>query len=56
MSSKMKREQTYYQDKGALRGVPTFIVNGKYKLNLGRETGITSPEDIGKLINYLASK
>ncbi|MDB2355685.1 MAG: thiol:disulfide interchange protein DsbA/DsbL [Pseudoalteromonas sp.] len=56
MSSKMKREQTYYQEKGALRSVPTFIVNGKYKLNLGRETGITAPEDISKLINYLAAK
>ncbi|MDN3380822.1 MULTISPECIES: thiol:disulfide interchange protein DsbA/DsbL [unclassified Pseudoalteromonas] len=56
MASKMKREQDYYKEKGALRGVPTFIVNGKYKLNLGRETGITAPEDISKLINYLAAK
>ncbi|MGO2011548.1 MAG: thiol:disulfide interchange protein DsbA/DsbL [Pseudoalteromonas sp.] len=56
MSSKMKRDQEYYQDKGALRGVPTFIVNGKYKLNLGRESGVTEPEDISKLINYLAAK
>mgnify|MGYP000530506962 CR=1 FL=1 len=56
MSSKMKRDQDYYKDKGALRGVPTFIVNGKYKLNLGRESGITEPEDISKLINYLAAK
>lgn len=56
MSSKMKRDQKYFQDKGALRGVPTFIVNGKYKLNLGRESGVTEPEDISKLINYLAAK
>lgn len=56
MSSKMKRDQEYFQDKGALRGVPTFIVNGKYKLNLGRESGVTEPEDISKLINYLAAK
>ena len=51
LSSKMKRDQDYFKEKGALR-----IVNGKYKLNLGRESGITEPEDIGKLINYLASK
>lgn len=56
MASKMKRDQDYYKNKGALRGVPTFIVNGKYKLNLGRESGVTEPEEISKLINYLAAK
>lgn len=56
LSSKMKRDQDYFQSKGALRGVPTFIVNGKYKLNLGGDSGVTSAEDISKLINYLASK
>ncbi|WP_273047325.1 thiol:disulfide interchange protein DsbA/DsbL [Pseudoalteromonas sp.] len=56
LSSKMKRDQDYFKEKGALRGVPTFIVNGKYKLNLGKESGITKPEDISKLINYLANK
>jgi protein dithiol oxidoreductase (disulfide-forming) len=56
LSSKMKRDQDYFKDKGALRGVPTFIVNGKYKLNLGRDSGISAPEDITKLINFLANK
>ncbi|MBB1407268.1 MAG: thiol:disulfide interchange protein DsbA/DsbL [Pseudoalteromonas nigrifaciens] len=56
LSSKMKRDQDYFKEKGALRGVPTFIVNGKYKLLLGRESGISEPADITNLINYLASK
>ncbi|MBQ4834153.1 thiol:disulfide interchange protein DsbA/DsbL [Pseudoalteromonas sp. MMG010] len=56
LSSKMKRDQAFYKEKGALRGVPTFIVNGKYKLNLGRDTGLTEPDEISKLINYLANK
>ena len=56
LSSKMKRDQDYFKGKGALRGVPTFIVNGKYKLNLGGESGISSPEDVSALINYLANK
>ncbi|ESP91821.1 MULTISPECIES: thiol:disulfide interchange protein DsbA/DsbL [Pseudoalteromonas] len=55
-ASKMARQQKQLQDKGALSSVPTFIVNGKYKLVLGRSSGITSPDDIAKLINYLASK
>jgi thiol:disulfide interchange protein DsbA len=56
LSSKMKRDQEYYKSKGGLRGVPTFIVNGKYKLNLGRDTGLTEPDQISDIINYLANK
>ncbi|MCG7564098.1 MULTISPECIES: thiol:disulfide interchange protein DsbA/DsbL [Pseudoalteromonas] len=55
-AKKMKRAQEQMQDKGALSGVPTFIVNGKYKLILSRESGVTSPDDIAALINYLAKK
>ncbi|MCF6438360.1 thiol:disulfide interchange protein DsbA/DsbL [Pseudoalteromonas luteoviolacea] len=55
-ASKMARQQKQLQEKGALSSVPTFIVSGKYKLVLGRDSGITSPDDIAKLINYLASK
>ncbi|MCF2859583.1 thiol:disulfide interchange protein DsbA/DsbL [Pseudoalteromonas sp. SMS1] len=55
-ASKMARQQKQLQDKGALSSVPTFIVNGKYKLILSRESGVTKPDDIAKLINYLASK
>ncbi|KZN51774.1 disulfide bond formation protein [Pseudoalteromonas luteoviolacea CPMOR-2] len=55
-ASKMARQQKQLQEKGALSSVPTFIVNGKYKLILSRESGVTSPDDIAKLINHLASK
>lgn len=55
-ASKMKRDQAYFKGKSALSAVPTFIVNGKYKLKLGRDSGVTTPEDIAKLVNYLAAK
>jgi thiol:disulfide interchange protein DsbA len=55
-AAKMAKEQSNYQGKGALRSVPTFIVNGKYKLKYGGKTGISSPEDMAKLINFLAKK
>ena len=55
-AAKMAKEQDYFQGKGALRSVPTFIVNGKYKLNFGGKTGISSAEDMAKLINFLAKK
>ncbi|MBQ4813819.1 disulfide bond formation protein [Pseudoalteromonas luteoviolacea] len=55
-ASKMARQQKQLQEKGALSSVPTFVVNGKYKLILSRESGVTNPDDIAKLINHLASK
>ncbi|WP_105166931.1 thiol:disulfide interchange protein DsbA/DsbL [Pseudoalteromonas sp. T1lg23B] len=54
-ASKMSRMQEQMQEKGALTGVPTFIVNGKYQLLL-RESNTTTPEQISALINYLAAK
>ncbi|RJE78389.1 disulfide bond formation protein [Pseudoalteromonas citrea] len=54
-ASKMVRMQKQMQDKRALTGVPTFVVNGKYKLRL-RESKTTTPEQISELINYLAAK
>ena len=54
-TSKMARMQQKWQEKRALTGVPTFIVNGKYKLRL-RESKTTTPEQISALINYLAAK
>ncbi len=56
MASKMKRDQEYYKQKGALKGVPTFIVNGKYRLILGKESGISDAKSMAGLINYLAAK
>ncbi|CAH9066468.1 Thiol:disulfide interchange protein DsbA [Pseudoalteromonas holothuriae] len=54
-ASRMTRMQEQFQNKGALTGVPTFIVNGKYKLLL-RESKTTTPDQISALINYLAVK
>ncbi|MEQ3512695.1 thiol:disulfide interchange protein DsbA/DsbL [Pseudoalteromonas sp. BZB3] len=54
-TSKMARMQQKWSEKRALTGVPTFIVNGKYKLRL-RESKTTTPEQISALINYLAAK
>lgn len=54
-ASKMQRMQKSLSDKGALTGVPMFVVNGKYKLLL-RESGTTKPEQIAALVNYLAKK
>ncbi|MCF2902920.1 thiol:disulfide interchange protein DsbA/DsbL [Pseudoalteromonas sp. OFAV1] len=56
MASKMARDQEYYQQKGALKGVPTFIVNGKYRLILGADSGISDAKSMAGLINYLADK
>ncbi|WP_372768929.1 thiol:disulfide interchange protein DsbA/DsbL [Pseudoalteromonas sp.] len=55
-AKKMNKEQEFFKSKGALGSVPTFIVNGKYKVNFGRKSGIASAEDMAKLINYLAQK
>lgn len=55
-AKKMEKQQQFFNGKGALKSVPTFIVNGKYKINYGREVGIASAEDMAKLINYLAQK
>ncbi len=56
MASKMKRTQDNWQKKGVLNSVPTFIVNGKYKLILGKESGISDAKGISELVNYLAEK
>ena len=54
-TSKMQRMQQNLTQKGALTGVPTFIVNGKYKLLL-RESNTTTPEKIAALVNYISKK
>ena len=55
-AKKMNKEQNFFKGKGALKSVPTFIVNGKYRVNFGGKTGISSAEDMAKLINFLAQK
>ena len=39
-----------------LKGVPTFIVNGKYRVILGADSGISDAKSMADLINYLADK
>lgn len=56
MTSKMKKDQDYFKNKGGLNSVPTFIVNGKYKLLLGKKSGVSSAETMNDLISYLAKK
>ena len=56
MASKMKRDQEYYQQQGALKGVASFIVNGKYRVILGADSGISDAKSMADLINYLADK
>ena len=56
MTSKMKKDQAYFQNKGGLSSVPTFIVNGKYKLILGKKSGVSSAETMNDLITYLTKK
>jgi thiol:disulfide interchange protein DsbA len=56
MASKMKKDQDYFKNKGGLNSVPTFIVNGKYKLLLGNKSGVSSAETMNELIRYLAAK
>jgi len=55
-AAKMKRDQDFFKEKGALNSVPTFIVNGQYKLLLGAKSGVSSAEDMNKLIGYLSAK
>ena len=52
MQNKIRRADTFglkYQ----IRGVPAFIVNGKYKVSATREIGT---EDLLDVVNYLIEK
>lgn len=46
----MQDKQNKYSDLGALTGVPTFIVNDKYKINFNT---IKSQEELDELITFL---
>lgn len=49
----MLTAQEKFSKAGALTGVPTFIVNDKYKIEM---KGIESQEQLDKLIAYLLKK
>ncbi|ATC96061.1 thiol:disulfide interchange protein DsbA/DsbL [Pseudoalteromonas tunicata] len=49
----MVAEQTKYTQLGALSGVPTFIVNDKYKVNFHE---VKSQEEFNQLVSFLLAK
>lgn len=49
----MKKNQDYFSKKGALTGVPTVIVNGKYRINNAELDKDNFEQDYKKLITYL---
>ena len=51
--NEMAAAQTKYSDLGALSGVPTFIVNGKYKVNYHE---VSSQEEFNQLVSFLLEK
>jgi len=52
-AKKMKKNQDYLAQKGALTGVPTIIVNGKYKINMQALDKNNTEQDFKNLLNYL---
>ncbi|MBL4910424.1 MAG: thiol:disulfide interchange protein DsbA/DsbL [Alteromonadaceae bacterium] len=52
-AKKMKKNQDYFAQKGALTGVPTIIVNGKYKINMQALDKKNTEQDFKNLLNYL---
>ena len=49
----MKKHQDTMSSKGALKAVPTIIVNGKYRINTGELDKNNPEEDYKNLISYL---
>jgi len=49
----MVEAQNKYSKMGALTGVPTFIVNGKYKINVNK---LKSQAELDSLITFLLNK
>lgn len=49
----MKMNQEYFSNKQALTGVPTIIVNGKYRINNQELDKDNFAEDFKKLVNHL---
>lgn len=52
----MKKEQDSYSKNRVLDGVPTFIINGRYKINLGKLDTANTEQDFKALVNYLLAK
>ena len=52
-AKQMKKNQDYFANKGALTGVPTIIINGKYRINNQELDRNNFEEDYQKLTKYL---
>lgn len=52
----MQKEQKTYSDARVLTGVPTIIVNGKYKINIEKLTPAQTEQELKALVNYLLTK
>jgi thiol:disulfide interchange protein DsbA len=55
-AANMKVMQTQASSAGALHGVPTFIVNGQYRINLEALNPMNPFADLTNLINHLSEK
>lgn len=53
---KMKEQQTYWSERRVLTGVPTLLVNGKYKLKYDKLDPENFDTELQQLVNYLLSK
>ena len=49
----MKKQQDYFASKGALKGVPAVIVNGKYRVDAQGLDRNNFEQDYINLVNYL---
>jgi len=52
----MKTQQTKWSENGVLRGVPTVLVNGKYKVNLDKLDPEHFAADLQQLVQQLLAK
>ncbi|WP_063888665.1 thiol:disulfide interchange protein DsbA/DsbL [Thalassomonas actiniarum] len=52
-AKQMKKNQDYFSQKGALTGVPTIIINGKYRINNQELDRDNFEADYHKLTKYL---
>lgn len=55
-ATKMKEQQTYWTEQKALTGVPTVLVNGKYKLKYTKLDLENFDAELQQLVSYLLAK
>lgn len=55
-AAKMKEHQTFWTENHVLTGVPTLVINGKYKLKFDKLSQENFDEELTQLVNYLLAK